>query len=292
VIACRNEVPTVAEDPYSSPLAYFRAELKRLRERAGMTQSDVAERTNYALSTVSAYETGTRIPSADFAKRADKVFGTDGDSEDDDGDLTRLQKLVEQVSVRPWFRDRVDVERKSVEIREYESYQIPGLLQTGDYARAIMSVGRPKISADEIERAAALRMTRQEILESRDGLPADQEQTPRYWAIIDESALRRIVGSPEIMRVQREHLAEMAQRPYITIQIISDEKGPTSAYGRGFTILVAQNNSSVVYLEDPNSAHYVRDRDDVSRYALIFDHLRASALDDTQTLRLLNGEGI
>ncbi len=188
----------MAEDPYSSPLAYFRAELKRLRERAGMTQSDVAERTNYALSTVSAYETGTRIPSADFAKRADKVFGTDGDSEDDDGDLTRLQKLVEQVSVRPWFRDRIDVERKSVEIREYESYQIPGLLQTGDYARAIMSVGRPKISADEIERAVALRMTRQEILESRDSLPADQEQTPRYWAIIDESALRRIVGSPEI----------------------------------------------------------------------------------------------
>lgn len=66
----------VASDPYSSPLAYFSKKLKRLRERAGMTQGEVAERTNYALSTVSAYETGTRIPSADFAKLADKVFGT------------------------------------------------------------------------------------------------------------------------------------------------------------------------------------------------------------------------
>ncbi len=109
------------DDPYSSPLAFFRAELKRLRERAGMTQTDIAKQTNYALSTVSAYENGTRIPSADFAERADKIFGTD-DKSGGDGDLTRLQKLVEQVSVRPWFRDRVEVERKSTEIREYEDY--------------------------------------------------------------------------------------------------------------------------------------------------------------------------
>jgi transcriptional regulator with XRE-family HTH domain len=275
----------VAADPYSSALAFFGSELKRLRERAGMTQSEVAEQTNYALSTVSAYETGKRIASPDFAKLADGLFGT-GET------LTELQKLVDRVSLLPWFRSRVEVERKAAEIREYESYQIPGLLQTEDYARAIMSVGRPRISSDEMERAVALRMTRQEILDPRDDLPVDQEQTPRFWAIIDESALHRVVGSPEIMRMQREHLVEMAQRPYITIQIITNAKGPTSAYGRAFTILVSHDNSSVVYLEDPNSAHYVRDRDDVSRYALIFDHLRASALDDTQTLRVLKGEEI
>lgn len=282
-------------DPYSSPLAYFRAELTRLRERSGMTQSEVADRTNYALSTVSAYETGRLIPSAAFAERADELFGT-GDYDEvaktHNGDLARLQKLVERVSVRSWFRDRVDVERKAAEIREYESYQAPGLLQTEYYARAIIGVGRPKMSPDEIERAVALRMTRQEILEPDTDLPADQEQTPRYWAIVDESALLRVVGSPEVMKAQREHLIEMAQRPNITIQISLNAMGPTSAYGRAFTILVSHNTSSVVYLEDPNSAHYVRDRDDVSRYALIFDHLRASALDDTQTLRLLKGEGI
>ena len=118
----------MANDPYSSPLAFFGAELRRLRQRADMTQSDLAGQTNYALATVSAYETGTRIPSADFAERADKIFGIDGD-------LARLQKLVEQVSVRPWFRDRITVERQAAEIREYESYQICGLLQTEEYAR-------------------------------------------------------------------------------------------------------------------------------------------------------------
>ena len=272
----------VASDPYSSPLAFFGAELKRLRERAGMTQSDVAQQTNYALSTVSAYEVGTRIPSADFSERADKVFGTDGD-------LTRLQKLVEQVSVRPWFRDRVAVERQATEIREYESYQICGLLQTEDYARAIVSSVRPILSEDAIERAVALRMTRQQILEPDDGIQLDQDNAPRLWAIIDESALNRVVGNAEIMRVQREHLVTMAYSPNITIQIIPNSEGATCAFGRAFAVLVSRNNSSVVYFEDVGTARYVRDRDEVSRYNLIFDYLRSCALNDKQSIELIKG---
>ncbi len=254
-----------------------------------MTQGDVAKQTNYALSTVSAYEVGTRIPSADFAKRADTLFGTDGRSEDDEGDLTRLQKLVEQVSVRPWFRDRIAVERQAIEIREYESYQICGLLQTEDYARAIVSSVRPILSEDAIERAVALRMTRQQILEPDDGVPLDQNNGPRLWAIIDESALNRVVGSPQIMRTQREHLATMAYRPNVTIQIIPNSEGATCAFGRAFAVLVSRNNSSVVYFEDIGTARYVRDRDEVSRYNLIFDYLRSCALNDKQSIELIKG---
>jgi len=282
----------VATDPYSSPLAYFAAELKRLRERAGVTQSDVAAKTNYSLSTVSAYETGNLIPSAAFAERADKMFGTDDYDEvskTHNGDLTRLQKLVEQVSVRPWFRDRVEVERKAAEIREYESYQIPGLLQTADYAHAVISAGRPRMSDEEIERAVAVRMTRQEILERDNDLPADRDNTPRLWAIIDEAALHRVVGSSEVMRVQREHLVEMAQRPNVTIQVIPNSEGVTCAYGRAFTILISNNGSSVVYLEDLINAHYVRNRDEVGLFALKFDHLRSSALTDDKSLQLIKG---
>jgi len=270
----------VVSDPYSSPLAFFREQLKRLREHSGMTQGEVAERTNYALSTVSAYETGRLVPSADFAERADKLFGS-GDQ------LTELQKLVEQVSVRPWFRDRVEVERKAAEIREYESYQIPGLLQTEDYARAIVSSVRPVLSDDAIERAVALRMTRQQILEPDDDVPLDQHNGPRLWAIIDESALYRMVGSAEIMRAQRDHLVTMARRPNITIQIIPNTEGATCAFGRAFAVLVSRNNSSVVYFEDVGTARYVRDRDEVSRYNLVFDYLRSCALNDKQSMDLI-----
>ena len=147
----------MALDPNVSALAFFGSELRRLRENAGLRQATLAEKTQYAIATVSAYETGKRIPSQDFAQRVDKIFGTDGN-------LTRLQGLVETLSVLPWFRNRVEVERNAAEIREYESYLVPGLLQTESYARIVISAGRPVLAEDAIERAVAVRMTRQEIL--------------------------------------------------------------------------------------------------------------------------------
>jgi transcriptional regulator with XRE-family HTH domain len=273
-------------DSVSSPLAFFAAELKRLRGNAGMTQEQLAEATTYSPALVAAIETGRRIPSDDFAARADTALGTDGV-------LARFQTLVEQTSVLPWFRNRVEVERNAAEIREYESYQIPGLLQTEDYARTVLGAARPMLAKDAIERAVALRMTRQQILEPDEELPIDQEQTPRLWAIIDEAALNRVVGSAGIMQTQREHLIELAHLPNITIQVISNNDGVTCAYGRAFTILTSAsgngNGPPVVYLEDVGSARYVRDRDEVARYTLSFDHLRACALNDSKSLDLIRG---
>ncbi|HUZ23520.1 MAG TPA: helix-turn-helix transcriptional regulator [Streptosporangiaceae bacterium] len=274
----------MALDPNSSALAFFGSELRRLREHAELTQAALAERTQYALPTVSAYETGKRIPSQDFAEGADKIFETDGY-------LVRLQGLVDALSVLPWFRNRVEVERNAAEIREYESYQTPGLLQTEDYARAVISAGRPMLAPDAIERAVALRMTRQQILEPDEDLPIDQEHTPRLWAILDEAALNRIVGSAEIMREQRQHLIELAHLPNITIQVIPNSDGVTCAYGKAFTILTSSGNGSpVVYLEDIRNARYVRDRDEVAQYVLTFDHLRACALNDSRSLDLIRGD--
>jgi len=243
----------------------------------------LAEATTYSAALVAAIETSRRIPSDDFATRADKALGTDGI-------LARLQDLVEKTSVLPWFRNRFEVERDAVEIREYESYQIPGLLQTEAYARAVIDAARPMLAPDATERAVALKMTRQQILEPDDDLPIDQEHTPRLWVIMDESALHRVVGSAEIMQKQREHLIDLAHLPNVTIQVISNKDGVTCAYGRAFTILTSSGNGSpVVYLEDVGSARYVRDRDEVARYALSFDHLRACALNDSKSLALIKG---
>jgi transcriptional regulator with XRE-family HTH domain len=272
----------VASDPYSSPLAFFTNKLKRLRENADMTLAEVAERTHFATSTVGAYETGARIASAKFAAAADKLFES-GDT------LTELQKLMENVSLLPWFRDRVNVERNATEIREYESYQIPGLLQTEEYARANVSSVRPMLAEDAVERAVALRMTRQQILELDEEMPVDQPQAPRYWAVFDESALLRVVGNSEIMQQQREYLITMAHRPNVTIQVIRNEVGATCAFGRAFSLLISKNNIAMAYLEDIGTAHYLRDRDEVSKYTLIFDHLRSFALNDLQSIKLIKG---
>jgi transcriptional regulator with XRE-family HTH domain len=240
-----------------------------------MTQEQLAEATSYSPATVAAIETCRLLPSPQFAQQADNAFGTDGH-------LTRLQDLVDQTSVLPWFRDLVKVERNATEIRVYEPYQVPALLQTEDYVRAIARARRPMLSAIDIDRAVALRMTRQEILEQEHMPPLNQEISPRLWVVMDESVLLRIVGSPEIMREQCEYLIVMAKRPNVTVQVIPNRNGATCAFGRAFSILVSKSES-VVYVEDIGSARYIRKTDEASQYLLVFDHLRASALDEEQS---------
>jgi len=274
----------VSQDPYANPFAYFVGEMKRIRAELGMTQEQLADAASFSPSTVAAVESCHLLPSESFAEAIDKPL-------QGDGDFVRLQKLVERTCVRPWFRDRVEVERKAREIREYESYQVPGLLQTEDYARACANAVRPMLTEDQIERAVALKMSRQEILELDRELPPefDQGYRVRLWAIMDESALRREVGNAEVMQAQRGHLVKAALRPNITIQVIPNAEGVTCVFGRAFTVLTSNSNSnsSVVYLEDVKDAHYLRDRDQVAQYMLMFDHLRSLALDDRRSLKLI-----
>src|SRR5260370_34883198 len=119
----KGGVGSVNTDPGSSPLAFFAAEVKRLRGAIGMTQEQLAGATAYSSATVAAIETCRLIPSKEFAEKADKALTSDGH-------LVRLQDLVEQTSVLPWFRDLVETERKAISIQTYEPYLVPGLLQT------------------------------------------------------------------------------------------------------------------------------------------------------------------
>jgi transcriptional regulator with XRE-family HTH domain len=264
-------------DPNSSPLAFLADEIKRMRELAGMTQEALASETGYAPPTVAAIETSRLIPSQDFTESADKHFGTDGI-------LSRLRAMVEETSARPWFRDLLKVEQKATEIQTYETYAIPGLLQTESYMRHAVNATRPILTRDEIDRAVALRMTRQEILQ--------RDDSPQLWAIIDESALYRVNGDAEVMREQRDHLVTMCERPNIVIQVIPLAEGLTAAGGRAFTIMSFKAEPAVVYLEDVGSARYIRNRktDEVQRYALTFDHLRCNALTDEKSVTLIRGE--
>ena len=267
-------------DASANPLAFFAAELRRLRAIACITQDQLAETTTYSSSLVAAVETCRRIPSDDFAERADKALGTDGI-------LARLQTLVEQTSVLPWFRDLVETERSAVSIRTYESYLVPGLLQTEDYARRAVSATRPRLSEEEIQRAVTLRMTRQQILD-------DQDDPPKLWAIIDESVLRRQIGGKDLMRVQCQHLLDAGQRPHIAIQVIPDAKGAACAYGKDFMILTFNSankrpRAPVAYVEDMRSARYVREQDEIGAYSVTFDYLMSYALDDLQSADLIRG---
>src|SRR5437016_5663848 len=157
---CTREPGTPARwnqmiDASSSTLAFFASEVVRLRKERGLSQFALARLLSYSPSQVAKTETGERIPKRPLALKLDQVLGTGGH-------FARLQALVENTAVLPWFRDLYLVEGEATEIRGYESYLIPGLLQTESYARAALSAVRPSLPTEDMDNAVALRMTRQE----------------------------------------------------------------------------------------------------------------------------------
>jgi transcriptional regulator with XRE-family HTH domain len=259
-------------DPAANPLSFFASEMVRLRNAAGLSQPALAKRLSYSVSQITKIETCQRIPKAALAQKLDEVLPSDGL-------FCRLLPLVERSSVLPWFRDLFDVEGAATSIRTYETYWIPGLLQTEAYARAVVAAHRPALSDEDAEQALAMKMTRQEIF--------DQEDGPHLWAIIDESALLRQVGSPETMDGQYQHLLTMHKHPRVVIQAIPNQAGLACASGRPFSLLSFRHQGDIVYVEDIDTARYIRSGDEVARYSLIFDHLRATALADEKSAGLI-----
>lgn len=259
-------------DPAANPLSFFASEIIRLRNAAGLSQQALAKRLNYSTSQITKIETCQRLPKPDLAQLLDEILPSDGL-------FCRLLPLVERSSVLPWFRPLFDVEGAATQIYTYESYLVPGLLQTEAYARAAVEATRPMLSSDDVDQAVALRMTRQEIFDREDG--------PSVWAVLDESALLRDVGSMALMRHQYHHFVKMHQHPRVVIQVIPNRAGLTCAFGRPFSKLSFRHQSDLVYVEDLGSARYIREQDEVARYSLTFDHLRASALSDDKSAELI-----
>src|SRR5690606_37169779 len=157
-----------------------------------------------------------------------------------------------------------------------------GLLQTKEYARAVITAGAAGISAHEIARRVDLRMERQRVLDNdRDG--------PFFWAVIDEAALRRPIGGVDVMRAQIEHLLELMRRPNITMQVIPFDYGGHSAEGGAFSILRFKDPElpDVVYVEQLASALYLDKRDDVDRYSEVMERLCAVSTTPDETVDLL-----
>ncbi|MFJ5232019.1 helix-turn-helix domain-containing protein [Kitasatospora sp. NPDC088391] len=180
-----------------------------------------------------------------------------------------------------WFQTYIGLEEAAALIRTYEVQFVPGLLQCEEYAGAIFAQNRPPLAADEIERRVTLRTRRQKLLTEGRG--------PRLWAVIDEAALRRPVGGPEVMRAQLEHLVELAQLPSVVIQVMPFRFGAHAGESGAFSVLrfPEQDLPDVVYLEQLTSALYLDKRDDVDEYLQVMERLCVDSLTPQQTLELL-----
>jgi transcriptional regulator with XRE-family HTH domain len=181
----------------------------------------------------------------------------------------------------PWFDRLIGLEEAASVIRMYEVQFVPGLLQTRDYAREVIRLGHPRDDERQSDRRIRLRMERQSIL--------DRPHAPRLWAVMDEAALRRPLGSREVMQEQLRHLIKATQQPNITLQIAPFTIGGLAAAGGPVTILrfLEPDLPDIVYLEQLTSSLYLDKREEVEGYMVVMDRLCAMAEPPARTAGFL-----
>ncbi|MFY1696597.1 MULTISPECIES: helix-turn-helix domain-containing protein [unclassified Solwaraspora] len=181
-----------------------------------------------------------------------------------------------------WFQSYLGLEAAARMIRSYEVQFVPGLLQTREYARAVVLLGHGRAPADEIERRVELRMERQELLR--------RAQPPYLWAVIDEAVLRRPIGGADVMREQIQTLIEATKLPNVRLQIVPFDAGGHAAAGGAFTILrfADQDLPDIIYIEQLTSAIYLDKREDVDHYAAAMERLCIEAEPPARTQDLLH----
>jgi transcriptional regulator with XRE-family HTH domain len=260
-------------------------ELRRLREAAGLTCEEVAEHLECSASKISRVETGRVSVSPRDVRDMLELYKVPSEQREDLVQLARDSRQkgwwhAYSDAMMPQMATYLGLESAASEIRIYEVSLIPGLLQTEEYARAVIRAGMMNSPSEDVERKVALRMARQPAM--------TRDDPPKIWAVLDEAALRRRVGGAGLMRLELEHLLAQAALPNVAIQVIPFAGGAHPAMGRPFIILVFPErvDTDVVYLEDLTSALYVEDLAEVDRYNVFFNHLRATALsfDDSAAL--------
>ena len=180
-----------------------------------------------------------------------------------------------------WLRAYVDLESVATLIRTYEGQFVPGLLQTEEYMRAVMRGAQIDSSSEETERRIALRMKRQKVLTRKGG--------PRLWAVVDEAALRRRVGGPEVMRAQVERLLEATKLPNVILQVLPYGAGAHPAMTGAFSILRFGDKDlpDVVYLEHLTDAAYLDKSDEVDQYHYVMEGICVLAAPREETPEIL-----
>jgi transcriptional regulator with XRE-family HTH domain len=263
------------------------SELRSLREGARLTCEEVAEHLECSASKISRVETGRVSVSPRDVRDMLSLYGVDPQQLDSLVQLARESRQkgwwhAYSDTIQPRFATYVGLEDAASEIRTYEVNLVPGLLQTEDYARSVITAGNLTGSLEDVERRVALRMARQPMLLSG-------RNPPQLWAVLDEAVLHRTVGGPGLMRLQLDHLAEVASRPNVAVQVIPYSAGAHPGMGKPFVILSFPERADpdVVYLEDLTSTLYLEDVDEVDRYNVLFNHLRATALSFEESAALL-----
>jgi transcriptional regulator with XRE-family HTH domain len=263
------------------------AQLRRLREGKRISLEEAGNVIRASHSKVSRLETGrVGFKDRDIADLLTYYGVTD------EKERQALRDLASHANKQGWWHDYSDIlpnwfeayvglEEATTQIRAYEVQFVPGLLQTGEYARAVTVLGYPNAPERELDRRVGLRLARQVVF--------TRPEPPNIWAVLDEAVLRRPLGGAEIMRGQIKHLIDMAQRPNVTIQVVPFQAGGHAAAGGPFSILrfAEYDLPDVVYLEQLTSALYLDKPEMVDSYLMVMDRLAVEALTPTNSVKTM-----
>jgi transcriptional regulator with XRE-family HTH domain len=261
-------------------------ELKQFREAAGLTGEQVAEQMGWSVAKVYRIE-GDRVRVlARDVTRLLKLYGISGEQAEAMLELARMARVKDwwhqySGAIPEWFQFYVGLEAATSAMQEYNAELITGLLQTEAYARAVMAAAMRADGEEEIERQIAVRLERQKRLTATDA--------PALWAVMNEAVLHRQVGGPQVMAGQLAHIGQLAARPGVTVQVLPFTAGAHPAMLGSFTLMQFPDpaDRDVVYLEAETGALYLEKPEDVRRYSLMIDYLRAQALGPAESRTLI-----
>lgn len=262
-----------AESEESNPLG---AELRAQRKARGWTQVELGEKIRFSDSFISDVENGNKTPRSDFAAKCDEAFNLPGT-------FARLHGVVRFAAYPSFYQAAVPYEASAVRIHGWYLGSVPGLVQTEEYARALISATRPQDTTAQIDRLVSGRMQRQEILTG--------ETPPKCWFVLDESVLLRVAGSREIMNAQVDALTGWARTPGIVIQVLPLEATEHPGTDGPIVAFDFEDRPTVVYNEGQRSGRIVEDAAEVAELMTTISAVRASALSPRATIDYLRNLG-
>ncbi|WHM37472.1 helix-turn-helix transcriptional regulator [Streptomyces sp. BPTC-684] len=256
-------------DPTSSALAHFGNEARLEREALGMSRADFGKQATCGYDLVAKVEKGQRVPPREFAEACDRVFPHAN------GRFLRLWPLALKLAYPAWFRGYVELEAKATVVRMFQPQLVPGLVQTEEYARAVLRTSRPT----NLEDLVTARVERQRIL-TRDN-PA------RLWLVLNEAVLRNQVGDAAVMRNQLVHLRRLAETPTHRVQIIRDN-GHHHGWASPFGLLSFSDGADVAHVDGFPKGYVLADSDDVAATQDAYDLLKAMAAPPNESPELID----
>ncbi|MFJ3170548.1 helix-turn-helix domain-containing protein [Streptomyces roseus] len=255
-------------DPSASPLDYYGAELRRLREEAKLKQGDLGNIVYCTASLIGQIETARKVPTREFSERVDAALGTDGA-------FSRLVGLVLRSQLPTWFQPYAEMEAKAEYISTYQCQLVHGLLQTEGYARAVLAVDHP----DALDGMVAARLERQRILR--------RESPPVLCVVLDEAILHREIGGREVMRTQLAHLLSLRDQEWLNVQVLPFVAGQHAGMMGSFTLLRFDGDPDIHYSESYDGGHMTANSQVIRKRSVGYARLQAGALSPGESAALI-----